>query len=260
MYEKDYEGIQKMVQRYPNIETGGDLFGLWRSDNTVVIQRFIGPGKNCLRTETSFHQDVQYLEKIGSLITSKEGLCNVGEWHSHHQMRMPKPSEGDCRTIKSNMPHLGVERFVLFIATIEFSSGLKRAHDIPLDNIKIHPYLFLSSKRSYIEGKIEFMSGTKENFPSTNVYSEIEHEIEEGKEPPKHHGDKRVNSTTRDEPNRENIPPNSGTESRDLHSRTSNNQQAIASQGAGNPSHSLMTAKKLGEVVDLSKLSGEGLM
>ncbi|XP_046860209.1 uncharacterized protein LOC124453434 [Xenia sp. Carnegie-2017] len=282
MYENDYKEIQKLVSYYPNIETGGNLFGLWRNDNTVVIQRFIGPGKNCSRTKTSFHQDVQYLEKIGSLITSKEGLCNVGEWRSHHQIGMPKPSEGDCRTIKSNMSHLGVERLIFFIATIDFHPGLNRTNDIPpLDNIKIRPYLFLSSKPSYIEGKIKFMSGTKEDPHSTNknsriareieavqlqmsgngffgVYSDIAREIEEGKEPPQHRRDKRVNSTMRDEPNNENIPPNSGTENRDLHSRTSYNQQAIASQGARNPSHNSMTANKLGEVVDLSKISSEG--
>ena len=107
----------------------------------------------------------------------------------------------------------------------------------------------------YTLGEIEFMPETGENPHSTNVFSDITRKIEEGKEL---RGDKRVNSTTRDEPNNENIPPNSGTENKDLHLRTSYNQQDIVSQGAGNPSLSSMTANKLGEVVDLSKMSGEG--
>ena len=103
----------------------------------------------------------------------------------------------------------------------------------------------------YTLGKIKFMSETKENPHSTNVYSDITREIEDGKEPPEHRGDKRVNSTTRDEPNDENIPPNLETENKDLHSRTSYNQQAIASKGAGNPSLSLTTTNENKVVVEI---------
>jgi integrative and conjugative element protein (TIGR02256 family) len=153
VYEDDYRQIRELVQHYPHIETGGDLFGLWKDERTVIIQQFIGPGKECKRTSTSFHQDIEYLHKVGSLITTEEGLCNVGEWHSHHQIGMPEPSEADRRTVFSNMPHLGLERFVLFIASIEVndSSG-KRPHDVQLDHIKLRPFLFLGSKRKVVEG------------------------------------------------------------------------------------------------------------
>lgn len=155
VYENDYNKIQKLVQHYPNIETGGDLFGLWKDERTVIIQQFIGPGKQCKRTKTSFHQDVEYLQQVGSLITSKEGLCNVGEWHSHHQIGMPEPSAADLRTVFGNMPHLGLERFVLFIATIDSKhpSG-KRSHSdyVQTEDIKIRPFLFLGSTQNVVQG------------------------------------------------------------------------------------------------------------
>ena len=153
VYEDDYCEIQKLVQQYPDIETGGDLFGLWKNERTVIIQQFIGPGKKCKRTSTSFHQDIEYLHKVGSLITTEEGLCNVGEWHSHHQIGMPEPSGADHRTVFSNMPHLGLERFVLFIASIggKGSSG-KRPHDVKLDDIKLRPFLFLGSTQKVVKG------------------------------------------------------------------------------------------------------------
>ena len=143
------------MQQYPNIETGGDLFGLWKDERTVIIQQFIGPGKQCRRTTTSgFYQDIEYRHRVDSQLTTGEGLCNVGEWHSHHQIGMPEPSGADERTVFSNMPHLGLERFVLFIASIEVkdSSGNKRPHDVQLDHIKLRPFLFLSSKRKVVEG------------------------------------------------------------------------------------------------------------
>jgi integrative and conjugative element protein (TIGR02256 family) len=142
------------VQQYPNIETGGDLFGLWKDERTVIIQQFIGPGKECKRTSTSFHQDIEYLHRVGSLITTEAGLCNVGEWHSHHQIGMPEPSGADERTVFSNMPHLGLERFVLFIASIEGkgSSGDKRSHDAKLKDIILRPFLFLGSTQKVVKG------------------------------------------------------------------------------------------------------------
>ena len=55
--------IQKWVSKHQNIETGGDLFGLWLDDHTAVVQFVLGPGKKCRRTETSFFQDVEYLQQ-----------------------------------------------------------------------------------------------------------------------------------------------------------------------------------------------------
>ena len=136
------------MQQYPNIETGGDLFGLWKDEETVIIQQCIGPGKNCKRTTTSFYQDIEYLDRVGSLLTTEKGLCNVGEWHSHHQMGEPEPSDGDRRTVFDNMPELGLERFVLFIASIEG----KGSNDVKLDDIKLRPFLFLKSQHDIVEG------------------------------------------------------------------------------------------------------------
>ena len=48
--------IQDWVVRHENIETGGDLFGLWLDDQTAVVQFVIGPGKSSERTTTSFFQ------------------------------------------------------------------------------------------------------------------------------------------------------------------------------------------------------------
>ena len=159
VYEDDYREIQKLVQLYPDIETGGDLFGLWQDAQTVVIQLFIGPGKKCRRTTASFHQDIEYLRRVGSLITSKEGLCNVGEWHSHHQISMPRPSAADERTVFSNMPQLGLERFVLFIATIESGKSKKRPLDVKLDHIVLNCFLFLQSTHKVVRGEIEIIRG-----------------------------------------------------------------------------------------------------
>ena len=119
IYASEYKQICAWVLKERSLETGGDLFGLWNNDHTAVIQLVLGPGKDCQRTSGSFYQDVNYLEKVGSHLTRKEGLCHIGEWHSHHTIGLKRPSGGDERTVWTNMPKYGLSRFLLFIANIE---------------------------------------------------------------------------------------------------------------------------------------------
>ena len=119
IYASEYKQICAWVLRNHTLETGGDLFGLWFDDHTAVVQLVVGPGKNCQRTALSFYQDVEYLEKVGSNLTSKEGVCHIGEWHSHHTIGLEQPSGGDQQTVWTNMPQYKLRRFILFIANIE---------------------------------------------------------------------------------------------------------------------------------------------
>ena len=77
--EGEKDQIHKWVLKKDNIETGGDLFGLWIDKHTAVVQFVLGPGEGCQRTTTSFFQDVNYLEKTGKYVTREFGLCNIGQ-------------------------------------------------------------------------------------------------------------------------------------------------------------------------------------
>ena len=121
IYEEDYKELCALVLRKPHIETGGDLFGLWANKYSAVIQLVLGPGKRCRRTSTSFYQDVNYLEKVCMHLTQKEGIRYIGEWHSHHQLGLARPSGGDENTVWNNMPTYNLTRFVIFIANINYS-------------------------------------------------------------------------------------------------------------------------------------------
>lgn len=122
IYASEYKQICAWVLKHQSLETGGDLFGLWSDADSAVIQLVLGPGKNCQRATHSFYQDVAYLEKVGSNLTGKEGVCHIGEWHSHHTIGLKRPSGGDERTVWTNMPKYGLSRFLLFIANIETRS------------------------------------------------------------------------------------------------------------------------------------------
>lgn len=144
IYEEEAKLISKLTLQYPNIETGGDLFGLWQNESEVVVQLAIGPGENCRRTPTAFFQDERYLGSVGNYLTSNQGLCNIGEWHSHHSLNLPEPSAGDKQTIWRHLPRYGLNRFLLFITTINKERGQPRAD--------IHSFIFTSPENESSRG------------------------------------------------------------------------------------------------------------
>ena len=119
MDQGEMDQIHQWVLKKDNIETGGDLFGLWIDEHTAVVQFVLGPGQGCRRTTASFYQDVDYLEKADKYLTKHHGLCNIGQWHSHHRMSLCRPSGGDENTVWGNMPKLGLSRYIVLIATIQ---------------------------------------------------------------------------------------------------------------------------------------------
>ena len=113
------------------------LFGLWTTSGSAVIRLVLGPGKNCRRTTTSFHQDVEYLHRVGRFVKDRYMLCHVGEWHSHHSLSLNKPSSADEQTIRRNFPQ-GVTKFLVIIANIRNT-----------DTIVFSPYFFTDGGRRY---------------------------------------------------------------------------------------------------------------
>ena len=144
IYPEDKEFLRDATMCYENIETGGDLFGLWKNENEVVVQLATGPGKFCRRTTTAFFQDPTYLSNVGEFLTSAKGLCNIGEWHSHHRLNLPEPSGGDKATVWRNMPSCGLKRFLLIIATIT-----------PEGQVNINGFMFTAPENGSVSGGMQ---------------------------------------------------------------------------------------------------------
>ena len=142
--------IQDFVLRYPNIETGGDLFGLWRANGDPVVQLLIGPGENCRRTAVSFHQDTNYLARVGRYVNSHLMLCHIGSWHSHHQLSLTQPSGGDRSTVCNNYPE-GLKQYIMIIVNITRGTSGRQS-------VVLHPYMFTKGGHVCQQGKVEKIS------------------------------------------------------------------------------------------------------
>jgi len=117
-YSCELDVISRFALDYPDIETGGDLFGFWTHTGKPVVQYVIGPGLNARRTVGFFNQDVDYLNSCGKRLRAMHGLQHIGEWHSHHRLGLRHPSPHDSDTVCRAIKDCGLSRFLLVICTI----------------------------------------------------------------------------------------------------------------------------------------------
>ena len=116
IYQSEYDYISRCILDYPNIETGGDLFGYWTNEGIPVVLYAIGPGRNANHQMDFFVQDIGYFEKIASTLNGRYQLSHMGEWHSHHQLGLAHPSGHDARTIFNGLRNVPLRRMLLCIA------------------------------------------------------------------------------------------------------------------------------------------------
>ncbi len=117
IYQSEFEYMAKCILDRNNIETGGQLFGHWTSEGIPIILYAIGPGPKANHQSAFFNQDIDYLVKVGEALRSRFGLHHIGEWHSHHQLGLDRPSRYDENTMTSVIRKKGLGRFLLCIGT-----------------------------------------------------------------------------------------------------------------------------------------------
>lgn len=138
IYNSELEFLGKCILDSPNIETGGQLFGYWTASGAPVVVYAIGPGPNANHQVAFFNQDVNYLEQVGKMLVSKFGLMHIGEWHSHHQLGLDRPSGHDANTMQSTIDRRHLKRFLLCIGNCRSNK------------YSIKPYNFLEGHSSFV--------------------------------------------------------------------------------------------------------------
>lgn len=123
IYQGELDYISKCVLDYPDIETGGDLFGFWTYSGFPVIQYVIGPGKKANHQVAFFNQDIDYLREVGNALRNTHGLQHIGEWHSHHRLGLAEPSGHDITTVTKAIDNYNLGKFFLVITNVHQSSS-----------------------------------------------------------------------------------------------------------------------------------------
>lgn len=119
IYQGELDYIARCVMDYPDIETGGDLFGFRTHSGYPVVQYVIGPGPKANHQVTFFNQDVNWLETSGKLLRAAHGLQHIGQWHSHHRLGLAQPSSHDISTVVRAIELYELRQFLLVITNIQ---------------------------------------------------------------------------------------------------------------------------------------------
>ncbi len=122
--------IHGEVQRYPSIETGGDLFGSFTHGGLPVVWLASGPGPAAVRQRLEFEQDARFRSMWQKELMERFALQYVGSWHSHHSIGLKVPSSGDIGAVQAYAERHQRRRYVEIIVTNEGG------------RIQLWPYLF----------------------------------------------------------------------------------------------------------------------
>jgi len=119
IYRSELDYVSRCILDRKDIETGGQLFGYWTSAGIPVVVYAIGPGPKANHQRTFFNQDVDYLVTVGHRLKAECGLWHIGEWHSHHQLGLAKPSRHDVNTMVTTIREKGLGHFLLCIGNCD---------------------------------------------------------------------------------------------------------------------------------------------
>ncbi len=114
IFRSELETMARHQASFAQLETGGELFGLWTHAGEPVIFVATGPGKNARHHGTSFYQDAEFLEACHHEAHG-HGLVHLGAWHSHHHIGLAQPSGGDLATARDALRSYGWPGFVMAI-------------------------------------------------------------------------------------------------------------------------------------------------
>ena len=147
MFEEDIAMVQKLVLLYPDVETGGDLFGLWTEDSEPVIHLVTGHSgmekKSFKRSGTS--TKIGDTEKeIRRMLCENYCLPRIGKWQCQ------RDTDQNRRELEKS-----IREDKLLWRTEQKYALIITAHR---DNSNLSPYI-VSKKSISTRGKIEFLQG-----------------------------------------------------------------------------------------------------
>ncbi len=136
IYRSEFDYISRCILDYPDIETGGQLFGYWTGTGIPVVLYAIGPGRNANHQTTFFNQDVDYLTSVGEQLIDTYALQHIGEWHSHHRLGLAHPSGHDASTMINSIRDLGLRRFLLCIGNCTRTASTLNAFNFHEEDLR----------------------------------------------------------------------------------------------------------------------------
>jgi hypothetical protein len=132
IWESELKFISGLSAKWGEIETGGELYGLFTHAGRPVIMLATPPGTNAIHQVAHFRQCNDFFKHVNTLLIDEYGLQYIGNFHSHHELGINGLSPGDIHSTHLIASKNGYGRFCQIVVTFERTSraNLHRpAHD-----------------------------------------------------------------------------------------------------------------------------------
>ena len=101
IYESELAIMAGIAAQWTDLETGGALFGHFNHQGCPIVYLITGPGNDAVHKAAHFQQDINFFLSNNRVMEEHYGLQWIGDWHSHHQLGLDKPSGGDLKQVRS---------------------------------------------------------------------------------------------------------------------------------------------------------------
>lgn len=147
IYESELQCIADETARYPEIETGGSLFGLWTHSANPTVVLATRPGPRAIRDVMQFEQDADLHRNLEDKMVNLFGVQSVGLWHSHHQLGLHELSGGDRTRTMNFAARSGRSAFcdlLTFFEGTQRGGSLIRGSRKRLE-VSVRPYVYVDA-------------------------------------------------------------------------------------------------------------------
>lgn len=169
LYKSEFDMIVDATLKFPESETGGDLFGAFTHGGMPVIWLASGPGPHAQGDRTHFQQDTNFTSMWEQWLTRNFALQYIGSWHSHHRLGLQQPSAGDRAAAQSYARNHHRDKTTEIIVTIE--SG----------QVKLWPYFYPNAREeSWVNSQLHMLDGTNTVRQYINTTHQLPEQIVRG--------------------------------------------------------------------------------
>lgn len=120
IFESEIKIIAEQAEIWGELETGGELYGYFLHNGTLVIMFATPPGKNAIHRANIFQQDYHFFLRASSMLFNRFSLNFIGNWHSHHFMEIKTLSRMDIANLKRIAQKNNFSRLCQLLITFEY--------------------------------------------------------------------------------------------------------------------------------------------
>ena len=149
IFESEIRFMAHQAYSCGNLETGGELFGLFSHNRRPVIMLATPAGGKSIKNIASFQQDYQFFNKITKILQNKYGLQYLANFHSHHSLDFKTLSRLDIENLNSIAKKNNLSKLCQFLLTFENDVDKNNLHqrnknhaNYEIQFVQLHSYFY----------------------------------------------------------------------------------------------------------------------